>query len=45
MLIMDTVTSNSAPYKISNRSEIEDARKIDAIWENKWKESWLEGKD
>ena len=45
MLIMDTVTSNSATYKISNRREIEDARKIDAIWENKWKESWLEEKD
>ena len=27
---MDTVTSNSVTYKIINRSESEDARKIDA---------------
>ena len=42
---MDTVTSNSVTYKIINRSESEDARKIDATCRNKWKWSWLEEKD
>ena len=38
---MDTVTSNSITYKIINRSESEDARKINATFKNKWKWSWL----
>ena len=42
---MDTVTSNSVTYKIINRRESEDARKIDATCKNKWKWSWLEEKD
>ena len=42
---MDTLTSNSVTYKIINRSESEDARKIDATCKNKWKWSWLEEKD
>ena len=42
---MDAVTSNSITYKLVNRSESEDARKIDAIFKNKWKWSWLEEKD
>ena len=42
---MDTVTSNSVSYKIINRSESEDARKIDAACKNKWKWSQLEEKD
>ena len=42
---MDTVTSNSITYKTINRSESEDARKIDATCKNKWKWSWLEEKD
>ena len=42
---MGTVTSNSITYKIINRSESEDARKIDATCKNKWKCSWLEEKD
>ena len=33
---MDTVTSNSVTYKIVNRTESEDARKIDATCKNKW---------
>ena len=41
---MDTVTSNSVTYKIINRSESEDARKIDATFKNKLKWSWLEEK-
>ena len=41
VLIMDTVISNSVTYKIINRSESEDARKIDATYKNKWKWSWL----
>ena len=41
---MDTVTSNSVTYKIINRSESEDARKIDATFKNKWKWYWLEEK-
>ena len=39
---MDNVTSNSITYKIINRSESENARKIDATCQNKWKWSWLE---
>ena len=31
---MDTVTSNSVTYKMINRSESEDARKIDATCKN-----------
>ena len=31
---MDTVTSSSVTYKIINRSESEDARKIDATCKN-----------
>ena len=42
---MDTVTSNSVTYKIINKSESEDARKIDATCKNKWKWPWLEEKD
>ena len=42
---MDTVTSNSVTYKIINRSESEDARKINAAFKNKWKWSWLEERD
>ena len=42
---MDTVTSNSVTYKIINRRESKDARKIDATCKNKWKWSWLEEKD
>ena len=46
---MDTVTSNSVTYKIINRNESEDARKIDrkidATCRNKLKWSWLEEKD
>ena len=42
---MDTVTSNSVTYRIINRREIEDARKIDTTCKNKWKWSWLEEKD
>ena len=42
---MDTVTSNSITYKIINRCENEDARKIDSICKNKWKWSLLEDKD
>ena len=42
---MDTVTSNSVTYKIINRREGEDGRKIDATCKNKWKWSWLEEKD
>ena len=42
---MDTVTSNSVTYKIINRSESGDARKIDEACKNKWKWSWLEEKD
>ena len=42
---MDTVTSNSVTYKIINRSESEDTRKIDGTCKNKWKWSWLEEKD
>ena len=42
---MDTVTSNSVTYKIVNRTESEDARKIDATCKNKWKWSRLEEKD
>ena len=34
---MDTVTSNSVTYKIINRRESDDARKIDATSKNKWK--------
>ena len=33
---MYTVTSNSVTHKISNRSESEDTRKIDATYKNKW---------
>ena len=42
---MDTVTSNSVTYKIINKSESEDARKIDPTCKNKWKCSLLEEKD
>ena len=42
---MDTVTSNSVTYKIINRRESKDARKIDATCKNKWKWSWLEEED
>ena len=42
---MDTVTSNSVTYKIINRSEREDARKIDVTCKSKWKWSCLEEKD
>ena len=42
---MDTITSNSVTYKIVNRTESEDARKIDATCKNKWKWSRLEEKD
>ena len=42
---MDTKTSNSVSYKIINRSQSEDARKIDATCKNKWKWSWSEEND
>ena len=40
--MMDTVSSNSITFKIINRSESENARKIEATYQNKWKWSWLE---
>ena len=36
-IIINTVTSNSVTYKIINKRESEDARKIDATCKNKWK--------